>query len=93
MFLFAMLLAASDVPVKQPWVELQVGPVVLHEAGRSGVGSGPLARVDLGYEMPERLAAEVWLSGAMQSAPLHAPGDTAIARGGVPPSSRPVPRR
>lgn len=83
MFLFAVLLAASAVPVKQPWVELQAGPAVLHEAGRSGLGSGPLVRVDLGYEMTERWAAEVWLSGAMQSAPLHAPGDTAIVGGGL----------
>jgi hypothetical protein len=83
MFLVAMLLAAAATPVKQPWIELQAGPAILHESHRSGLGTGPLFRVDLGYEMSERLAAEVWLSGAMQSAPLHAPGDSAIVGGGL----------
>jgi hypothetical protein len=31
----------------------------------------------------ERFAAEVWLTGSMQSAPLHAPGDTAVLGGGL----------
>jgi hypothetical protein len=82
MFLLAMLLAAAA-PVKQPWVEIEGGPAVLHQSGRSGVGSGPLFRADIGYEMSERFAAEVWLTGSMQSAPLHAPGDTAVLGGGL----------
>jgi hypothetical protein len=81
MFLVALLLAAA--PVKQPWVELEGGPAFLHQQGRSGVGSGPLFRTDVGYEVSERFAAEVWLTGSMQSAPLHAPGDTAVAGGGL----------
>jgi hypothetical protein len=31
----------------------------------------------------ERFAAELWLSGAMQAAPLGAPGDTSVLGGGV----------
>src|SRR4051812_6837922 len=85
MFLLALLTAAAvtPAPVKQPWVELQGGPAFLHQSGRPGVGSGPLFRADLGYELTERFAAEIWLSGAMQSAPLHSPGDTAILGGGL----------
>jgi hypothetical protein len=88
MFLVAMLMAAAPLqqpagPVRQPWVELQAGPVFLHQPGRSGLGRGPLLRADLGYEMSERFAAEVWLSGAMQGAPLAAPGDTAVLGGGL----------
>jgi hypothetical protein len=82
MFLVALLVAAAPV-VQQPWVELEAGPAVLHRPGRSGVGSGPLFRADVGFELTERFAAEVWLTGAMQSAPLRSPGDTAIVGGGV----------
>ena len=81
MVLVAMLLAAA--PVQQPWVEIQGGPAVLHQQGRSGVGSGPLFRADLGYELTERFAGEIWLTGSMQSAPLRAPGDTAVLGGGL----------
>jgi hypothetical protein len=83
MFAVAMLLAVSPAPMKQPWVELEGGPALMHQSGRSGLGSGPLFRADLGYELSERLAAEIWLTGAMQSAPLRSPGDTAILGGGL----------
>jgi hypothetical protein len=83
MFLAAMLVAAAAAPVKQPWIELEGGPALLHQSRRAGLGSGPLFRADLGYELSERVAAEVWLTGAMQSAPLRTPGDTAILGGGL----------
>jgi hypothetical protein len=81
MFLVAMMLAAA--PVQQPWVELQGGPAFLHQQNRSGLGTGPLFRADIGYELTERFAGEIWLAGSMQSAPLHAPGDTAVVGGGL----------
>jgi hypothetical protein len=81
MFLVALLLAAT--PAQQPWVEIEGGAAVLHQRGHSGVGSGPLFRADVGYEVSERFAAEVWLTGSMQSAPLRSPGDTAVVGGGL----------
>jgi|SRR5471030_2336897 hypothetical protein len=81
MVLVAVLLAAS--PVQQPWVEIEGGPALLHQQGHSGVGSGPLFRTDVGYQVSERFAGEVWLTGSMQSAPLHAPGDTSVVGGGL----------
>jgi hypothetical protein len=83
MFLVAMLLAAAASPVQQPWVEIEAGPALLHQQGHSGVGSGPLFRTDVGYQVSERFAGEVWLTGSMQSAPLHSPGDTAVLGGGL----------
>jgi hypothetical protein len=72
--LLALLIAAAG-----PWVGLSAGPAFLHDDGRSGMGSGPLLRLDLGYPLGERAAAEVWLSGAFESAPLETPGDRALA--------------
>ena len=63
--LFALILAAG-----MPWVEMSGGPVFLRESGRPGLGSGPLLRVDLGVPLAERAATEVWLSGAMETAPM-----------------------
>jgi hypothetical protein len=83
MFLVAMLLGAAASPVQQPWVEIEAGPALLHQQGHSGVGSGPLFRTDVGYQVSERFAGEVWLTGSMQSAPLHSPGDTAVLGGGL----------
>jgi hypothetical protein len=79
--LLALLLAAATSP--QPWVEMSAGPMMLHESGRAGFGTGPLVRLDLGYPLSDRVAAELWLSGAMESAPLGSPGDSAIASAGA----------
>ena len=79
--LLALLIAAAA--PQQPWVEMSAGPVVLHESGRPGLGKGPLLRLDLGYPLSERAAAEVWLSGALESAPLGSPGDRAIVGAGA----------
>jgi hypothetical protein len=79
--LLALLIAAAA--PQQPWVELSAGPLVLHQSGRSGLGSGPLVRLDLGYQLHERAAVELWLSGAVESAPLGAPGDHAILGAGA----------
>lgn len=79
--LLALLIAA--VAPQQPWVEMSAGPMMLHQSGRAGFGTGPLLRMDLGYQLSDRLAGEVWLSGAMESAPLRSPGDSAIVGGGL----------
>ena len=80
--LFALLIAA--VTPQQPWVEMSAGPAFLHQSGKSGVGSGPLLRLDLGYPFQEdRLAAELWLSGNLQNAPMGSPGDSAIVAAGA----------
>jgi hypothetical protein len=76
MLMVAMLVAAAA--PQQPWVEMSAGPVMLRESGRSGVGTGPLVRVQVGYPLTDRVAGEVWLSGAMESAPMGAPGDSAL---------------
>jgi hypothetical protein len=80
MMLLALAIAAAT---PQPWVEMSAGPMLLRESGRPGVGSGPLIRMDFGYPLADRFAAEVWLSGAMQSAPHGAPGDQALVGAGV----------
>lgn len=79
--LLALLLAAAA--PQQPWIEMSAGPALLHESGRAGLGTGPLVRIDLGYQLWDRAAAEVWLSGAMESAPMGSPGDEAIVGGGA----------
>jgi len=79
--ILALLLAAAA--PQQPWVEISAGPVFLHEQGRSGLGDGPLLRLDLGYPLSDRAAGELWLSGAMESAPLGSPGDRAIVGAGA----------
>ena len=80
--LLALLLIAAATP-QQPWVEMSAGPVLLHESGRAGVGSGPLVRLDLGYPLSERVAGELWLSGAVENAPRSSPGDRAIVAAGA----------
>jgi hypothetical protein len=79
MLMVAMLLAAS---APQPWVGVSAGPMFLHESGRAGVGSGPLLRVEVGYPVADRVAAEIWLTTAMESAPRSSPGDQALVAGG-----------
>ena len=79
MLLAALLLLAAP----QPFLEMSAGPMALRQTGRSGVGSGPLVRLDLGYELTQWAAPEVWLTGAMESAPLGAPGDQALLGAGV----------
>lgn len=80
MLMLALVMAAAT---PQPWVEMSAGPLLLHESGRSGVGSGPLVRLDVGYPLGDRFAAEVWLSGAMESAPSGPLGDRALVGGGA----------
>lgn len=80
MLVLALVMAAAT---PQPWVEMSAGPMLLHQSGRSGVGTGPLVRLDVGYPFGERFAAEVWLSGAMQSAPSGPLGDRALVGGGA----------
>jgi hypothetical protein len=80
MLMLAVLMAAAT---PQPWVEMSAGPMLLHESGRSGVGSGPLVRLDVGYPFSERFAAEAWLSGAMESAPSGPLGDRALVGAGA----------
>jgi hypothetical protein len=76
--LLAILLAATT-----PYLEMSGGPVFLHQSGRRGVGSGPLLRLNLGTPVTEVLAAELWLSGAMDRAPLASPGDRALVAAGA----------
>src|SRR5260370_20137755 len=80
MFLLALLLAAPA--PQKPWLEMQAGPMFLREAGRSGLTNGPLVRLGLGYSLGDRAAAELWLSGVMESAPRGASGDRALVSGG-----------
>lgn len=82
MLMLALVLAAAT-PPQQPWLEMQGGPVFLHQGGRAGVGSGPLLRIDLGMPLGPAAAAELWMSGAMESAPLGTPGDEALVAGGA----------
>lgn len=88
----AVLVAAGIAPPSQvsawpsqkgPWLEASAGPALLHQSGSRGFGSGPLVRLGLGKALNEYAAGEVWLSGAVQSAPLSSPGDAAVAAGGV----------
>jgi len=80
MWMVAVVLAAAAAP--QPWVGISGGPLLLRESGREGVGSGPLVRVEVGYPLADRVAAEVWLSSTMESAPRRSPGDRALIAGG-----------
>jgi hypothetical protein len=79
MLMIAMLLAAGT---PQPWVGMSAGPVMLRESGRSGVGAGPLVRVEVGYPLADRLAAEIWLTTAIENAPRQSPGDRAVMAAG-----------
>jgi hypothetical protein len=81
MLLLALALAAAAPP--QPYLGISAGPVLLRESGRPGAGSGPMVRLEVGYPVADRFAAEVWLTGAMESAPPRAPGDRALAGAGL----------
>jgi hypothetical protein len=81
MLVMALLLAVSAQP--QPYVGISAGPVLLRESGRPGVGNGPMIRLELGYPVADRFAAELWLGGAMESAPAGSPGDRALAGAGL----------
>jgi len=80
MLIVALLLAAG---APQPYFGMSAGPVLLRESGRPGLGNGPLVRLEAGYPIGDRLAAEAWLSGAMESAPSRTPGDRALLGAGV----------
>ncbi len=84
----AMLVAAGIAPPsglptwpaqQGPWLEVSAGPALLHQTGVRGFGTGPLLRLGLGKALSDYAAGEVWVSGAVQSAPYSAPGDTAVA--------------
>src|SRR4051812_21694091 len=77
------LLAAPTLPVTQkgPFVEMQAGPQVLFRG--SGIGTGPEVRLDIGLGLTERIAIEGWVSGALENAPLRAPGDQSRLGGGL----------
>ena len=79
MLMVAIVLAAA---APQPSIGISGGAILFREGGRGGVGSGPLIRVDIGYPIAERAAAELWLTGAMESAPLTKPGDRALVGAG-----------
>jgi hypothetical protein len=74
--LLAVLVAAS------PWIGMSGGPLFVKQQDRAGVGTGPMVRLELGVPFAERAAAEAWLSGAVETAPLGAPGDSAIVGAG-----------
>ncbi len=81
--LIAALLAAPTPPVSQrgPWLEMQAGPQVLFRG--SGPGVGPEVRLNLGLGLTGGLAAEAWLSGALEEAPLRSPGDQSRVAAGL----------
>jgi len=79
MLMVAMVLAAAT---PQPWVGVSGGAVLLRESGRSGVGSGPMFRVEVGYPVADRVSAELWLSSMVENAPPSRPGDSALIAGG-----------
>jgi hypothetical protein len=81
MLMLAMFLAALT--PQKPWIEMSAGPMFLHQSGRAGLGTGPLVRLQVGYPLGERVAAELWVSGILESAPLGAPGDHALLGGGA----------
>ncbi|GAC1348373.1 MAG: hypothetical protein NVSMB23_29330 [Myxococcales bacterium] len=88
----AVLVAAGIAPPSQlpswpaqkgPWLEIAAGPALLHQSGARGVGTGPLVRLGVGKALSDATAAEVWLSGGLQSGPLSSPGDAAVAAAGL----------
>lgn len=81
--LIAALLAAPPSPASQrgPWLEMQAGPQVLFR--NRGAGVGPEVRLGLGVGLTGRLAAEAWLSGALEEAPLRSPGDQSRVAAGL----------
>jgi hypothetical protein len=81
MLMLAMFLAAAT--PQKPWIEMSAGPMFLHQSGRPGLGTGPLVRLELGRPLGERVAAELWVSGILETAPLGVPGDHALLGAGV----------
>jgi hypothetical protein len=81
--LIAALLAAPPLPVTQrgAWLEMQAGPQVLFRDRRGGVG--PEVRLDVGVGFNERLAAEAWVSGAFDPAPMPSPNDRSRVGAGI----------
>jgi hypothetical protein len=81
--LIAALVAAPAFPVTQrgPWIEMQAGPQVLFRDRKSAVG--PEVRLGLGLGLNERIAAEAWLSGAFEPAPVPSPDDRSRIAAGV----------
>jgi hypothetical protein len=81
--LIAALVAAPALPVTQrgPWVEMQAGPQLLLRDRKPTLG--PEVRLDLGVGVTERVAAEAWLSGAFEPAPLPSPDDRSRLAAGV----------
>jgi hypothetical protein len=78
--ILALLLAAAT---PQPFLEMSAGPMWVHESGRTGVGTGPLVRLDVGYPFGDRFAGELWIDGAMESAPQGALSDRALVAAGA----------
>jgi hypothetical protein len=81
MLMLALMLAAAPQP--QAYLGISAGPVLLRESGRPGTGNGPMVRLELGVPVADRFGAEVWLTGAMESAPAGTPGDRALLGAGV----------
>jgi hypothetical protein len=81
--LIAVLLAAPPFPVTQrgAWLEMQAGPQVLFRDRRASVG--PEVRLDVGLAFTERIAAEAWLSGAFDPAPVPSPDDRSRIGAGI----------
>ena len=89
----AVLLAAgaAQVPAgvaaapaqRGPWLDVAAGAALLHRNQSSGLSAGPTVRLGLGLAVSDFAAGELWLAGAVQSAPPSAPGDTALAGLGV----------
>ena len=69
MQMLAVLMAA--------WMEMSAGPSFVHQSSRTS--SGPVVRLNLGYDFGDRLAGELWLSGMIQNGPMASPGDSAYA--------------
>jgi hypothetical protein len=80
--LIAALLAAPPAASQRgAWLEMQAGPQVLFR--QNGRGIGPEVRLGLGVALAERAAAEVWLSGVLEEAPLRSPDDQSRIGAGV----------
>jgi hypothetical protein len=68
---------------ERPWLELDAGPLFLHRDGASGLASGPAVRFAVGMPLGERVAAELWAAGTLQSLPRNQLGDAGMAGGGI----------
>ncbi len=70
-------------PERGPWLELDAGPSWLHHSGVRGLESGPQVRFSLGTSLTDRVAAELWLAGSLQSSAKAQLGDEGAAGGGL----------